>query len=92
MSSYRGISGRETRSAEPEEAVVIRVYRMPPPEIGYVTSLVEASDNIGLVRTLDRNRGIVECWIMRDFLSDFEALIEALGREFPVQQLPREFE
>lgn len=92
MSHYRSIPGRLLNSYPSQEAVVIRVYRLPPPEIGYLTSLVEASDNIGLVRTLDRNRGIVECWIMKDSQADFESLIGALRREFPIQDLPREFE
>jgi hypothetical protein len=92
MSSYRSISPQAHPSSSTDEAVLIRVYRLPPREIGYVTSLVEASDNIALVRTLDRSLGIVECWIMRDFLEDFESLLQALEKEFPIQRLPREFE
>lgn len=92
MSSYRSLSSTPEKSGAPAEALIIRVYRIPPREIGYLTSLVEASDGIGLIRTLDRSRGIIECWIMADFLEDFEALLRAVSNEFPVQTLPREFE
>ncbi len=92
MSSYRSLPENLKSPGGPDEAVLIRVYRVPPREIGYLTSLVEASDGIGLIRTLDRQRGIIECWIMADFLEDFEGLMNALSSEFPVQHLPREFE
>lgn len=71
---------------------MIRVYRMPPREIGYLTSLVEAFDGIGLVRTLDRERGVIECWIMTDHAEAFEGLLNSLREEFPIQLLPAEFE
>lgn len=92
MTSYRSIPVPLRKPGAPAEALLIRVYRIPPREIGYLTSLMEASDGIGLIRTLDRSRGIIECWIMADFLEDFEALLRAVSKEFPVQSLPREFE
>jgi len=92
MSIYRSLPRDSGKSGESAEALIIRVYRIPPREIGYLTSLVEASDGIGLIRTLDRSRGIIECWIMADYLEDFEALLHAVSEEFPVQSLPREFE
>lgn len=92
MSEYRSLPSPPGESGPPRDRILIRVYRMPPSEIGYVASLVEACDGIGLVRTLDRNRGIIECWVMTDFAAEFEGLIESLRREFPVQLLPREFD
>jgi len=71
---------------------VIRVYRMPTAAIQYLTSLMEAYDGIGLVRTLDEKRGIVECWLMPDFLEAGEELIASVGEQWPVQVLGREFE
>lgn len=92
MTSYRSLPSHLRKPGAPTEALLVRVYRVPPREIGYLTSLVEASDGIGLIRTLDRRRGIIECWIMADFLEDFEGLLRAVSRDFPVQLLPREFE
>ncbi len=71
---------------------LIRVVQMPPPAIQYLTAHVEASDGIGLVRTLDESRGIIECWIMPDFEAEYVALLDWLAQEWPIQALGREFE
>lgn len=70
----------------------IRVYQLPQPAIQFLTALVEASDGIGLVRTLDEHRGIVECWIMADFEREYEMVLQAVAQEWPIQPLGREFE
>jgi hypothetical protein len=70
----------------------VRVFQLPRPAIQYLVSLCEASDGIGLVRTLDESRGVIECWIMPDFEDDFERLLAAVGRQWPIQPLDREFE
>ncbi len=71
---------------------LIEVWQVPTAAIQYLTAHVEASDGIGLVRTLDESRGIIECWVMPDFASEFSALMRALAHEWPMQQLDREFE
>lgn len=73
-------------------APLIRVLQLPPPAIQFLTALVEASDGIGLVRTLDEDRGIVECWMMPDYVEAFEKLLRSVAREWPMQSLDREFE
>ena len=70
----------------------IRVYQLARPAIQFLTSLVEAAEGIGLVRTLDEQRGIVECWVMPDYRDDFELLITSVASQWPVQMLGREFE
>ena len=69
-----------------------RVYQLPPPAIQYLTAYCEAADGIGLVRTLDESRGLVECWIMADFEIEFDGLLRALRVEWPLQQIEGEFE
>jgi hypothetical protein len=66
---------------------LIRVYQMPPEHIGFLTSLIEAYEGIGSVRTLDRTRGIIECWVMPDGAEAFEAVLGALRRRGPVQEI-----
>lgn len=70
----------------------IRVVQVPRPAIQFLAALTEASEGVGLVRTLDEARGIVECWVMPDFEADFDRLIEATARRWPVQRLGREFD
>lgn len=70
----------------------IRVYQAPPDEIGFLVSLVEAYEGIGLVRTLDRSRGIIETWSMPEARETFDGLLAAAGRQFPIQPLDRDFD
>jgi hypothetical protein len=71
---------------------LIRVYQLCRPAIQFLTALVEASDGIGLVRTLDEQRGIVECWIMPDFEEEYDKVLQAVAEGWPIQALGREFE
>jgi hypothetical protein len=75
------------RDAEP----LIRAFRIPPSEIVWMTSLFEAYDGIALVRTLDRGRGIIECWIMPSFLNEFERLLASAAHKFPIQPMEQGF-
>ena len=89
MVNFRRL-GALARHDEPPP--IIRVYQLPQPAIQFLTALVEASDGIGLVRTLDEERGIVECWIMHDFERDYERIIRVVARDWPIQPLGQEFE
>lgn len=71
---------------------VIRVYQLAQPAIQYITALVEAYDGIGLVRTLDEERGIIECWMMPDFMPQYEQIIRSVAEQWPIQPLGMEFE
>ena len=70
----------------------IRVYQLPRPAIQYLSALVEAGDGIGLVRTLDEGRGLIECWIMPDYAEDFERLMAATTQHWPIQHVGTRFE
>ena len=71
---------------------IIRVYQLAQPAIQFITALVEASDGIGLVRTLDEHRGIIECWMMPDFVEQYEQIVRAVAQSWPIQPLGAEFE
>ena len=62
------------------------------PRFNYLTAYVEACDGIGLVRTLDEARGIIECWVMADYVDDFDRQIEAIKQDWPIQPMDRVFE
>lgn len=70
----------------------IRVFQLHPSGIQELTAHVEACDNLGLVRTLDERRGLVECWIMPDFEGEFLRVLEGIGRTWPMQEIDPEFE
>lgn len=71
---------------------LIRVYQLPPEAIAFLTAHMEASDGVGLVRTLDESRGLIECWVMPHYLDVFEALMDALAKQFHVQEIGKEFD
>ncbi len=68
------------------------IYQLAPPAIQYLTALMEAADGIGLVRTLDESRGLIECWVMPDFMRNFEEILAAISQEWPVQEIGSSFE
>ena len=74
--------------APPEQ----RVFQIPTAAIQFLTAWMEAADGIGLVRTLDEWRGLIECWVMPDYKAEFEQLIAALAAEWPIQEIASEFE
>lgn len=71
---------------------LIRVYQVPAMQIGDITSLVEAYEGIGSVRTLDRARGLIEFWIMPAAAQTFDRLLAAMAAEFPIQRMPKDFD
>jgi hypothetical protein len=81
-----------TLPPHPGTRPIIRVYQLAQPAIQYITAMVEASDGIGLVRTLDEERGIIECWLMPDFMEQYEQIVRAVGEQWPIQPLGVEFE
>ncbi len=81
-----------TMSRDGVREPMIRVIQLPPASIADLTAHIEASDGIGLVRTLDEERGYIECWIMPDFEEAFDVVLEGLKRYGPIQDLGKEFE
>lgn len=67
----------------------IRLARVPPHEIGFLNSIIEAYEGIGMLRTRDPKRGVVEFWMIPDFKDVFLELIEELRRDIPIVWLPK---
>jgi len=66
------------------EAIVARV---PPDEIGYVSSVVESYEGIGIVRTRDPQFGIIEFWVMPEFREVFDSVLHDLRSEMEIEVL-----
>ena len=64
--------------------------RIPPSQIGYVNALVESYEGVCLLRTRDPQAGLVELWVMRGFVAEFERMIEGLRREMPIELVGRD--
>jgi len=56
-------------------------------DIAYIVSLFECYENLAVVRTVDRDRGIIELMIAPDFADDTARLLEALAKEIPLRRI-----
>ena len=63
------------------------VYRMmiPPEQIQFFCATVEAYDGVGLVRTIDSRRAVVEVLVVGDQKKTFEGLIDSLKRQIGIE-------
>ena len=50
-------------------------------DIAYIVSIFEMYENLAIVRTVDREKGIIEFMIAPDFLDDTRKLLNALAQE-----------
>jgi hypothetical protein len=54
-------------------------------DIAYIVSIFEMYENLAIVRTVDRQKGIIEFMIAPDFLDDARKLLNALAKEISVR-------
>ncbi len=54
-------------------------------DIGYIVSIFEMYEHFAIVRTADREKGILEFMIAPDFLDDTRKLLNALSKEIPLR-------
>lgn len=62
-------------------------YEVDKKDIAYIVSVVEAYDNLAVVRTLDQGRGLIEMLISPDFIEDVDKLTENLKKEIPIRRI-----
>jgi len=62
-------------------------YEVDKKDIAYIVSIVEAYDNLAVVRTLDKGRGLIEMLISPDFIEDVNELTENLKKEIPIRRI-----
>ena len=63
---------------------------MAPADMGYVNSIIEAYEGLGLARTTDNKAGIMEVWVMPGFEEDFRAIAASLAAETGLEVLEKE--
>jgi hypothetical protein len=64
--------------------VRIFVAATDPKEIGYINSIIEGYEGMGLVRTRDERQGIIEFWVAPDFIDLFHQVFQSLRTELPI--------
>jgi hypothetical protein len=64
--------------------------KVPQKEIGFINSIIEGYEGIGIVRTSDERLGIIEFWILPEHVAIFERVIEDLRIEVPITFVSQE--
>lgn len=67
----------------------IHLARVPPTQIGFINSIIEGYEGIGIVRTRDPKMGILEFWMIPDFREVFLNVIGDLQKEIDIVWIPR---
>lgn len=61
--------------------------RVKRADIGYVNSIIESYEGIGVVRTFDASAGIIELWIPPAFESLVLAILRDIGDDVGLRDL-----
>jgi hypothetical protein len=62
--------------------------QIPPEAIVFLKLIVEAHEGIGVLRTLDRERGVIVLMVAGDMEADARAMLASLRDQLPWTELP----
>jgi hypothetical protein len=69
---------------------LIEIYLETRPEhIAYIKFIFESYEEVGIVRTVDRQKSVIVLLVMPDFVSVARKIIESLEAEIPLFETPR---
>jgi hypothetical protein len=62
----------------------LEIYlEVPPQDIVFVKHIVEATEGIGVLRTIDRKRALIVVMVAADMAADARAMLESIRRHVP---------
>lgn len=67
-----------------------RYFMLPPEEIAYVGFVIHSYEGLGVVRTLDGDKGLVEILLSPQMEEELDELLRALAQEVPMRELSRQ--
>ena len=82
--------GKKRFSSIPEYKdgdTITYLITLDPKEICYIQALLEGYEGVGIMRTRDGDKGIVEFWIPPSRKDIFEAFIESLKKEVTIYSI-----
>jgi hypothetical protein len=66
------------------------IYMETPPEhIAYIKFIFESYEEIGIIRTVDRNKAIIVLLAVADYVEVARQLVASLMTEVPLTEIPR---
>jgi len=60
-----------------------------PEHIAYVKFIFESYEEVGLIRTVERDKAVIVLLAMRDFLDTAREILDSLKRDIPFAEIPR---
>mgnify|MGYP001593304224 CR=1 FL=1 len=60
-----------------------------PEDIAYVNFIFESYEGVGIIRTVDRKKGVIVLLAVDDFLPIARAILASLQNEIPVAEIAR---
>ena len=67
----------------------VRFFQLPREKIVEFIFLLEGYEGLGIVRTLDRERGIIEVLLSSDLEREFNQWLENLSEELNIREIPK---
>ncbi len=67
--------------------IIFKCYKVPPSEIGFISSIIDSYEGMANLRTLDEERGYVELWISPFFEKEIDNIIESLKKDILIEKI-----
>jgi hypothetical protein len=62
---------------------------LSPADIAYVKFIFESYEEVGIIRTVDRDKAVVVLLAMTDFLPVARAILESIKNDVPLREIAR---
>jgi Domain of unknown function (DUF4911) len=62
---------------------------LPPADIAYVKFIFESYEEVGIIRTVDRQRAVIVLLAMTDFLEVAHAILQSIKNDVPLREISR---
>lgn len=62
---------------------------LSPSDIAYVKFIFESYEEVGIIRTVDRDKAVVVLLAMTDFLPVARAILESIKNDVPLKEIAR---
>ncbi len=62
---------------------------LPPADIAYVKFIFESYEEVGIIRTVDRQRAVIVLLAMTDFLDVAHAILQSIKNDLPLREISR---
>ena len=84
-----GASGPPARDRHPDIGGLVPIFlRLAPVDIALVKFVFESYEEVGIIRTLDRNVATIVALISADFLADGRAILADLQTRVAIEEIP----